>query len=221
MSQLVQIIFLIRFWKVACLSWRIFTKCSNVPTRTSCFIFLFLQLTADQLVLLLELLLEEPELSAASMHALHKIYNLHRQDAEVRPMHTCLDKWAYASELHNLLQSWKWKQTWCVVNSLVIRRLNPTTIHFMFSAEQSSLLVLLTVFLSCLCANGGKVCSFKVPSPRIQQLEWENISPPVNRLYLPPSLTHGAFWKEKFDTYLAFNKFLLTIWAVLSRHWCT
>ncbi|KAF6737057.1 Aminopeptidase O [Oryzias melastigma] len=44
----------------------------------------FKELTADQLVLLLELLLEEPELSAASMHALHKIYNLHRQDAEVR-----------------------------------------------------------------------------------------------------------------------------------------
>ncbi|RVE68078.1 hypothetical protein OJAV_G00088160 [Oryzias javanicus] len=44
----------------------------------------FKELTADQLVLLLELLLEEPELSAASMHALYKIYNLHRQDAEVR-----------------------------------------------------------------------------------------------------------------------------------------
>uniref|UniRef100_A0A8C7Z650 Aminopeptidase O (putative) n=1 Tax=Oryzias sinensis TaxID=183150 RepID=A0A8C7Z650_9TELE len=41
-------------------------------------------LTAEQLVLLLELLLEEPQQSVASMHALHKIYKLHGQDAEVR-----------------------------------------------------------------------------------------------------------------------------------------
>uniref|UniRef100_A0A3P9JYE7 Aminopeptidase O (putative) n=1 Tax=Oryzias latipes TaxID=8090 RepID=A0A3P9JYE7_ORYLA len=44
----------------------------------------FKELTAEQLVLLLELLLEEPQQSVASMHALHKIYNLHGQDAEVR-----------------------------------------------------------------------------------------------------------------------------------------
>uniref|UniRef100_A0A3Q2CVC4 Aminopeptidase O (putative) n=1 Tax=Cyprinodon variegatus TaxID=28743 RepID=A0A3Q2CVC4_CYPVA len=42
------------------------------------------QLTADQLVMLLELLLEESELSVSSMRALQKTYSLQKQDAEVR-----------------------------------------------------------------------------------------------------------------------------------------
>uniref|UniRef100_A0A7N8X478 Aminopeptidase O (putative) n=1 Tax=Mastacembelus armatus TaxID=205130 RepID=A0A7N8X478_9TELE len=42
------------------------------------------QLTSDQLVMLLELLLEESELSVATMRALQRTYNLHNQDAEVR-----------------------------------------------------------------------------------------------------------------------------------------
>uniref|UniRef100_A0A3Q2QWW8 Aminopeptidase O (putative) n=1 Tax=Fundulus heteroclitus TaxID=8078 RepID=A0A3Q2QWW8_FUNHE len=46
--------------------------------------FLSPQLTADQLVMLLELLLEESELSVSSMRALQKAYSLQKQDAEVR-----------------------------------------------------------------------------------------------------------------------------------------
>ncbi|XP_015251287.1 PREDICTED: aminopeptidase O isoform X2 [Cyprinodon variegatus] len=42
------------------------------------------ELTADQLVMLLELLLEESELSVSSMRALQKTYSLQKQDAEVR-----------------------------------------------------------------------------------------------------------------------------------------
>ncbi|XP_027889691.1 aminopeptidase O isoform X1 [Xiphophorus couchianus] len=42
------------------------------------------ELTTEQLVMLLELLLEESELSVPSMRALHKTYNLQNQDAEVR-----------------------------------------------------------------------------------------------------------------------------------------
>uniref|UniRef100_A0A3Q3SV42 Aminopeptidase O n=1 Tax=Mastacembelus armatus TaxID=205130 RepID=A0A3Q3SV42_9TELE len=42
------------------------------------------ELTSDQLVMLLELLLEESELSVATMRALQRTYNLHNQDAEVR-----------------------------------------------------------------------------------------------------------------------------------------
>uniref|UniRef100_A0A3Q1ESV7 Aminopeptidase O n=1 Tax=Acanthochromis polyacanthus TaxID=80966 RepID=A0A3Q1ESV7_9TELE len=42
------------------------------------------ELTSDQLVMLLELLLEEPELSVASMRALQRTYSLQNQDAEVR-----------------------------------------------------------------------------------------------------------------------------------------
>ncbi|XP_035999766.1 aminopeptidase O isoform X2 [Fundulus heteroclitus] len=42
------------------------------------------ELTADQLVMLLELLLEESELSVSSMRALQKAYGLQKQDAEVR-----------------------------------------------------------------------------------------------------------------------------------------
>ncbi|XP_029960200.1 aminopeptidase O isoform X2 [Salarias fasciatus] len=42
------------------------------------------ELTSDQLVLLLELLLEEPELSVASMRTLQKTYSLQTHDAEVR-----------------------------------------------------------------------------------------------------------------------------------------
>lgn len=38
--------------------------------------------------MLLELLLEEEELSEATMHALQSTYNLQSQDAEVRPAHT-------------------------------------------------------------------------------------------------------------------------------------
>uniref|UniRef100_I3KD39 Aminopeptidase O (putative) n=1 Tax=Oreochromis niloticus TaxID=8128 RepID=I3KD39_ORENI len=42
------------------------------------------QLTSDQLVMLLELLLEESELSVASLRALQRTYSLQNQDAEVR-----------------------------------------------------------------------------------------------------------------------------------------
>uniref|UniRef100_A0AAQ5YQP9 Peptidase M1 leukotriene A4 hydrolase/aminopeptidase C-terminal domain-containing protein n=1 Tax=Amphiprion ocellaris TaxID=80972 RepID=A0AAQ5YQP9_AMPOC len=42
------------------------------------------QLTSDQLVMLLELLLEESELSVASLCALQRTYSLQNQDAEVR-----------------------------------------------------------------------------------------------------------------------------------------
>ncbi|KAK5614592.1 hypothetical protein CRENBAI_016017 [Crenichthys baileyi] len=42
------------------------------------------ELTADQLVMLLELLLEESELSLPSMHVLQKTYSLQKQDAEVQ-----------------------------------------------------------------------------------------------------------------------------------------
>ncbi|XP_008282274.1 aminopeptidase O [Stegastes partitus] len=42
------------------------------------------ELTSDQLVMLLELLLEESELSVASMRALQRTYSLQNQDAEVR-----------------------------------------------------------------------------------------------------------------------------------------
>ncbi|XP_041854940.1 aminopeptidase O isoform X2 [Melanotaenia boesemani] len=42
------------------------------------------ELSSEQLVMLLELLLEESELSVASMHALQKTYSLQEQDAEVR-----------------------------------------------------------------------------------------------------------------------------------------
>ncbi|KAM3610529.1 uncharacterized protein V6R79_005193 [Siganus canaliculatus] len=42
------------------------------------------EVTAEQLVMLLELLLEEAELSAASMCTLQRTYNLQNQDAEVR-----------------------------------------------------------------------------------------------------------------------------------------
>ncbi|XP_047447587.1 aminopeptidase O isoform X2 [Mugil cephalus] len=42
------------------------------------------ELTSDQLVMLLELLLEEPELSVASLRALQRTYGLQDQDAEVR-----------------------------------------------------------------------------------------------------------------------------------------
>lgn len=166
---------------------------------------LLLQLTAEQLVLLLELLLEEPQQSVASMHALHKIYNLHGQDAEVRP---CTHVKTHAHMLRQVSVCIRAPQSppvmkveadWCVVNSLVIGKLNPTTIHFMFSAEQRSLLVLLTVFLSVLCVNSGKVCYFKVPSPRIQQLKWENISAPepVNHLYFPPIVNTWRIFKRK------------------------
>ncbi|XP_053277212.1 aminopeptidase O isoform X1 [Pleuronectes platessa] len=42
------------------------------------------ELTSDQLMMLLELLLEEPELSVATIRTLQKTYNPHKQDAEVR-----------------------------------------------------------------------------------------------------------------------------------------
>lgn len=42
------------------------------------------ELTSDQLVLLLELLLDEPELSAASMRTLQRSFHLQTRDAEVR-----------------------------------------------------------------------------------------------------------------------------------------
>ncbi|XP_070689894.1 aminopeptidase O [Pempheris klunzingeri] len=42
------------------------------------------EVTAEQLVMLLELLLEEDELSVGTMHALPRSYNLQDQDAEVR-----------------------------------------------------------------------------------------------------------------------------------------
>lgn len=42
-------------------------------------------MTSEQLVMLLELLLEEEELSEEAMDALQRAYNLQRQDAEVRP----------------------------------------------------------------------------------------------------------------------------------------
>ncbi|KAL3975691.1 ryanodine receptor 3 [Sarotherodon galilaeus] len=42
------------------------------------------ELTSDQLVMLLELLLEESELSVASLRALQRTYSLQNQDAEVR-----------------------------------------------------------------------------------------------------------------------------------------
>ncbi|KAM4576805.1 aminopeptidase O isoform 2-T3 [Odontesthes bonariensis] len=42
------------------------------------------ELMSDQLVMLLELLLEESELSVASLHALQRTYSLQKQDAEVR-----------------------------------------------------------------------------------------------------------------------------------------
>uniref|UniRef100_A0A3B4Y4E6 Aminopeptidase O (putative) n=1 Tax=Seriola lalandi dorsalis TaxID=1841481 RepID=A0A3B4Y4E6_SERLL len=47
-------------------------------------IVLFPQLTSEQLVMLLELLLEESELSVAAMLALQRTYNLQNHDAEVR-----------------------------------------------------------------------------------------------------------------------------------------
>ena len=43
------------------------------------------QVTSEQLLMLLELLLEEEELSKEAMEALQRAYNLQRQDAEVRP----------------------------------------------------------------------------------------------------------------------------------------
>lgn len=43
------------------------------------------QVTSEQLVMLLELLLEEEELSKEAVDALQRAYNLQRQDAEVRP----------------------------------------------------------------------------------------------------------------------------------------
>lgn len=46
------------------------------------------QMTSEQLVMLLELLLEEEELSEAAMHALQRAYSLQNQDAEVRNTHT-------------------------------------------------------------------------------------------------------------------------------------
>lgn len=45
------------------------------------------QVTSEQLVMLLELLLEEEGLSEATMRALQSTYNLQTQDAEVR-LHT-------------------------------------------------------------------------------------------------------------------------------------
>ncbi|KAM4746657.1 aminopeptidase O isoform 2-T4 [Anableps anableps] len=51
------------------------------------------ELTADQLVMLLELLLEESELSVSSMHALQKTYNLQKQDAEGAPNLSPNDHW--------------------------------------------------------------------------------------------------------------------------------
>ncbi|XP_077600432.1 aminopeptidase O-like isoform X1 [Stigmatopora nigra] len=42
------------------------------------------EVTSEQLILLLELLLEETKLSASTMHALAHVYDLHSQDAEVR-----------------------------------------------------------------------------------------------------------------------------------------
>ncbi|XP_069379742.1 aminopeptidase O isoform X2 [Paralichthys olivaceus] len=42
------------------------------------------EFTSDQLVMLLELLLEESELSLATIRTLQRIYNPHKQDAEVR-----------------------------------------------------------------------------------------------------------------------------------------
>ncbi|XP_050930777.1 aminopeptidase O isoform X2 [Lates calcarifer] len=42
------------------------------------------ELTSEQLVMLLELLLEESELSVATMHTLQRTYDLQNQDAEVR-----------------------------------------------------------------------------------------------------------------------------------------
>ncbi|XP_045890292.1 aminopeptidase O isoform X2 [Micropterus dolomieu] len=44
----------------------------------------YTEVTSEQLVMLLELLLEEEELSTATLHALQKTYNLQSQDAEVR-----------------------------------------------------------------------------------------------------------------------------------------
>lgn len=43
------------------------------------------QVMSEQLVMLLELLLEEEELSKEAMEALQRAYNLQQQDAEVRP----------------------------------------------------------------------------------------------------------------------------------------
>lgn len=52
--------------------------------------------------MLLELLLEEEELSEATMHALQSTYNLQSQDAEVRPAHTHTH--TLVLQLHNFLQ---------------------------------------------------------------------------------------------------------------------
>lgn len=59
---------------------------------------------ADQLVMLLELLLEESELSVSSMRALQKTYGLQKQDAEVsHNVHTSLNKLANVTRLSELV----------------------------------------------------------------------------------------------------------------------
>lgn len=62
------------------------------------------QVTSEQLVMLLELLLEQEELSAAAMRTLKRTYDLQNQDAEVRP-HTLTRAQTskYATQLHNPL----------------------------------------------------------------------------------------------------------------------
>lgn len=64
-------------------------------------------MTSEQLVMLLELLLEEEELSVSTVRALQRTYDLQSQDAEVRP-HTHTHTHARTSErmhpkLYNLL----------------------------------------------------------------------------------------------------------------------
>ncbi|XP_076587540.1 aminopeptidase O [Chaetodon auriga] len=59
------------------------------------------EVTSEQLVMLLELLLEEEELSVATMHALQRTYNLQNQDAEVR------HRWCELVVKHAYTQAYK------------------------------------------------------------------------------------------------------------------
>lgn len=59
------------------------------------------ELSPDQMVMLLELLLEEATMSHATMHCLQKTYNLHKQDAEVR------HRWCELVIKHHFSQAYK------------------------------------------------------------------------------------------------------------------
>lgn len=65
------------------------------------------QVTSEQLVMLLELLLEEEELSEEAMDTLQRAYNLRGRDAEVRPhkhSRRHRDRRAFTFQLRNPLQ---------------------------------------------------------------------------------------------------------------------